>query len=234
MVSSAVVSPAAENRRRDQDPTRFGTEAFYASIGRAFVAMCAVVPVLFVIEGFDRLVGGDLDIDGGIIPRRIEGLDGIVFGPFLHVGFAHLLANSIPLILLGTFVLAAGARRFILTTVLIALVSGLGVWWLGASGSVVVGASGVVFGYLGVLLMRGLAERSLWNAAVGTLIGLLYGWQLVGVLPMDEEISWQAHLFGFLGGLLAALIFRRRRPRPVLPTPISPALSGPPFNNAPG
>ena len=195
------------------ESTRFGTDAFYAAIGRAFVAMCAFVPVLFVVELVDMQLDHRLDWAGGIKPRVINGLDGILFAPLLHAGFAHLLANSVPLILMGTFVLADGAKRFLLSTALIAAVSGLGVWFLGPADSLTVGASGVIFGYLGVLLMRGLVERSWWNIAVGVLIALLYGWQLIGVLPTDERISWQAHLFGFIGGLIAAVVFRRRRPR---------------------
>ena len=195
------------------ESTRFGTDAFYAAIGRAFVAMCMFVPVLFVIELVDMQLDHRLDWAGGIKPRVITGLDGILFAPLLHAGFAHLLANSVPLILMGTFVLADGAKRFLLSTALIAAVSGLGVWFLGPADSLTVGASGVIFGYLGVLLMRGLVERSWWNIAVCVLIALLYGWQLIGVLPTDERISWQAHLFGFIGGLIAAVVFRRRRPR---------------------
>jgi membrane associated rhomboid family serine protease len=198
---------------RDEAASRFGTEAFYAAIGRAFVAMCAFVPVLFAIELVDSRLGGYLDRAGGIIPRDPAGFDGIVFAPLLHADFGHLTANSVPLILMGTFVLAAGASRFLLSTVLIMLVSGLGVWFLGTPGTYVVGASGVIFGYLGVLLTRGLVEHSWWNAAVGLLIALLYGWQLFGVLPTDERISWQGHLFGFLGGVVAAIVFRRRRYR---------------------
>ena len=198
---------------RQSDPTRFGTEAFYASVGRAFVAMCAVVPLLFVVEFFDGLTGQRLEQDGGIKPHRLDGLDGILFSPFLHVDYDHVLANSIPLILLGTFVLAAGTSRFLLTTGFIALVAGVGVWFIGDSGTVVVGASGVIFGYLGVILMRGVVEHSWWHIAVGLLIGLLYGWQIFGVLPGEEGVSWQGHLCGFIGGLVAAVLFRRRRPR---------------------
>ncbi|BCJ66413.1 rhomboid family intramembrane serine protease [Polymorphospora rubra] len=194
------------------DPHRFGTEAFYAALGRAFVAMCAVVPVLFVIEALDVWLVAGFDPAFGIIPRRIEGLDGVFFGPFLHHGFDHLYSNSVPLILLGTFVLAAGARRFLYSTLVIILVSGLGVWFTGSPHSVVVGASGVVFGYLGLLLMRGIVERSWWNLGVVLLVGLLYGWQLIGILPTDPQVSWQGHLFGFIGGLLAAIVFRRRQP----------------------
>jgi membrane associated rhomboid family serine protease len=208
-----VTFDASSTAPDHDDPARFGTDAFYSSIGRAFVGMCAVVPVLFLIELFDRITGDRLDQAGGIHPHHVDGLDGIIFAPLLHGSFSHVLANSIPLILLGTFVLAAGTRRFLITTVFIAIVSGLGVWFTGSGNSIVVGASGVVFGYLGVLLMRGLVERSWWHIAVGLLIGLLYGWQLVGALPGDPQVSWQAHLFGFAGGLVAAILFRRRRPR---------------------
>jgi len=208
------VSPAAPARRAAPaaagDPTRFGTDAFYASLGRAFVAMCAAVPLLFGIEVLDWWTGAQLDVSGGIHPGHVSGLDGVLFSPFLHVDFVHLYSNCVPLILLGTFVLAAGGRRFVYSTLLIMLVSGLGVWLTGSPDSVVVGASGVIFGYLGLLLARGIVERSWWNLGVGLLIGLLYGWQLIGILPTDPRVSWQGHLFGFLGGLVAAVIFRRR------------------------
>lgn len=196
------------------DASRFGTDAFYASIGRAFVAMCAFVPILFVVELVDMQLDGRLDQAGGILPREPAGLDGIVFAPFLHAGYTHLVGNSIPLILMGTFVLAAGGSRFLASTVLIALVSGVGVWFFSPEGSVTVGASGVIFGYLAVLLTRGLVEHSWWNVAVGLLIALLYGWSLLGVLPTDERISWQGHLFGFIGGVIAAVVFRRRSQSP--------------------
>lgn len=195
------------------DPNRFGTESFYAALGRAFVAMCAVVPVLFAIEALDEWLGAGLEQAAGIIPHRIDGLDGVFFAPFLHLNYDHLYSNSIPLILLGTFVLAAGSRRFLFSTLFIMFVSGLGVWFTGSPNSVVVGASGVIFGYLGLLLMRGIVERTWWNLAVVLLVGLLYGWQLIGILPTDPRISWQGHLFGFVGGLVAAILFRRRRPR---------------------
>jgi membrane associated rhomboid family serine protease len=196
---------------REESAMTFGTEAFYASLGRAFVALCAAVPFLFLIEAADVWLRFGLDGAGGIIPRNIQGLDGILFSPFLHADWAHLYSNSVPLILLGTFVLAAGARRFIYSTALIMLVSGVGVWFVGDPGTVVVGASGVIFGYLGVLLARGLVERSWWNLGVAALMGLLYWWQLYSVLPTDQPVSWQGHLLGLLGGLIAAVVFRRRR-----------------------
>jgi len=200
---------------------KFGTEAFYAALGRAFVTMCAIIPVLFLIEAIDRGIGsGRLDVAGGIIPRRVSGLDGVLFSPFLHDGWDHLYGNAVPLILVGTFALAGGVRRFIWSTVVIMLVSGLGVWFVGSPNTVVVGASGVIFGYLGLLVTRGVVEHSWWNFFVAALIGLLYWYQLYNILPTDQRIAWQGHLLGLLGGILAAILFRRRRPKPA-PTTVT-------------
>ena len=196
------------------DATRFGTEAFYASLGRAFVTMCAVIPFLFLVEAIDKGIGnGQLDTAGGIIPHHLSGLDGVLFSPFLHAGWDHLYGNAVPLILVGTFALAGGVKRFVWSTFVIMLVSGLGVWFVGDPNSVVVGASGVIFGYLGLLVARGLVERSWWNLAVAAFIGLLYWYQLYNILPTDQPISWQGHLLGLLGGVIAAILFRRKRVR---------------------
>jgi membrane associated rhomboid family serine protease len=193
---------------------RFGSVPFYAALGRGFVGMCALVPVLFLVELLDRATGHHLDQMGGIRPHEVSGLDGIVFAPFLHASFVHLYSNIVPLVITGTFVLARGLKRFLLVSAFIAVASGLGVWLLGRSGTVVVGASGIIFGYLGYLFVRGIVERSVWGVAVGLLVGLLYGTQISGVLPTDQAISWQAHLFGLAGGVLAAILFRRRRATP--------------------
>jgi membrane associated rhomboid family serine protease len=206
------------------DPSRFGTVAFYAALGRAFVAMCAVVPVLAMIEFIDQRLNGRLDAIAGIRPHMISGLDGILLAPFVHSGWEHLLANSSPLILLGTFALSAGTRRFLISTLIIVLFSGFGVWLLTPPNYLVLGASGVIFGWLGLLFMRGIVERSLWHLAVALVAGLLYGWQLVLLLPTDQQISWQGHLFGFVGGLVAAVLVRRRR---VEPQPAYEQLAGP-------
>jgi membrane associated rhomboid family serine protease len=196
------------------DADRFGTQAFYAALGRAFVVMCGVVPVLALIEFVDQRLHGALDAAAGIRPHELAGLDGVLFAPLVHSGWEHLLANSSPLILLGTFALAAGVRRFVIATLTIMVFSGLGVWFLTPSNYLVLGASGVIFGWLGLLFMRGIVERSLWHLAVALIAGLLYGWQLVLLLPTDQQISWQGHLFGFLGGLVAGVVTRRRRLEP--------------------
>ena len=199
--------------RVDGDAGRFGTTAFYAALGRAFVVMCAVIPVLAMIELLDQATGGQLDLLFGIRPRAIAGIDGIILAPLVHADFNHLVANAAPMVLLGTFVLAAGTRRFLLATLLIAVVSGLGVWFTTPSNYLVVGASGVIFGWLGLLLVRGIVEHSLWNLGVTLVVGLLYGWQVFALLPSERQVSWQGHLFGFIGGAVAAILFRERPAR---------------------
>jgi membrane associated rhomboid family serine protease len=190
--------------------------------------MCAVIPILFLVEAIDVGIGsGQLDVAGGIIPRRVEGLDGVLFSPFLHASWDHLYGNAVPLILVGTFALAGGAKRFIWSTALMMLVVGLGVWLIGDPNSVVVGASGLIFGYLGLVFVRGFVERSWWNLGVAAFIGLLYWYQLYNVLPTDQPVSWQGHLLGLVAGALAAVFFRRRRPKtqPSLYGPGSPTLT---------
>ena len=172
--------------------------------------MCAVAPVLFLIQVLDWLLAAGLALAGGVVPRRLDGLDGVLLRAVPARGFAHLYANSIPLILLGTFVLSAGVRRFLWSTALIMLVSGVGVWLIGAPGTVArrapAGSSSATSGCC--------SPAAWWSEAGGTaavalLIGVLYGWQVQGVLPgQDGSISWEGHLFGFIGGVLAAILFR--------------------------
>jgi len=223
-----ALEPGAD--RVDADAGRFGTVAFYAALGRAFVVMCAVIPVLAMIELLDRATGGQLDKLFGIRPQAISGIDGIILAPLVHADFNHLVANAAPMVLLGTFVLAAGTRRFLLATVFIAVVSGLGVWFTTPSNYLVVGASGVIFGWLGLLLVRGIVEHSLWNLGVTLVVGLLYGWQMFALLPTERQVSWQGHLFGFIGGAVAAVLLRQRRARAQSsgapePSPVTPAES---------
>jgi membrane associated rhomboid family serine protease len=199
---------------RSESAAKFGTEAFYASLGRAFVTMCAVILGLFLIEALNVGVDGRLDSAGGLVPHHLGGLDGVLFSPFLHASWDHLYGNAVPLILVGTFALAGGTTRFIWSTLVIMLISGVGVWFIGNPNSVVVGASGVIFGYLGLLLARGLVERSWWNLGVAVFIGLLYWYQIYNVLPTDPTVSWQSHLLGLAAGVIAAILFRRRRPKP--------------------
>ena len=181
---------------------------------RAVVWVVAFVAVLWFLEALDAsLFGGSLDRQG-IEPRTEDGLLGILLAPLLHYGFGHLVANTVPVLVLGYLVLASGIGRGVAATVLIWLVSGVGVWLFSPDLSVTVGASGLIFGWLTYLLLRGFFSRSAWDVILGLTLFLLYGSALLGVLPGQPGISWQAHLFGALGGALAAVLLARPRTDP--------------------
>ncbi len=146
---------------------------------------------------------------GGIVPRNVSHLDGIVFAPFLHASFSHLLGNTVPFVVLGLVIALAGAGRLLLVTLIVALVSGLGVWLTSPSGSVTVGASGVVFGYATYLISRGLFDRRVGEVLLGIVVLLLFGGALISDLVPRSGISWEAHLFGGIGGVVAAAALAR-------------------------
>jgi len=151
----------------------------------------------------------------GIHPRELSGLLGILFAPFLHGGFGHLMANTVPFLIFGWLILLHDVSDFVIVSLLAMLVGGLGTWLTGAPGSVHIGASGVIFGYFGFLLLRGWFRRSFGAILLSLAMGILYGGLLFGVLPGQSGISWQGHLFGFLGGGLSAYLLARKQPVPV-------------------
>jgi membrane associated rhomboid family serine protease len=140
----------------------------------------------------------------GIYPRQLDGLQGIIWAPFLHGNFRHLIANTLPLFTLGGLIMLGETGDFFIVTAISALVSGLGTWLVGAPNSVHVGASGVIFGYFGYLLLRGYFDRSAFAITAAVLVIIFYGSFIWGVLPNQPGVSWEGHLFGFLGGCLAA------------------------------
>ncbi len=166
-------------------------------------ALGALVAIMWAVELVNALDSYRLDHDG-IVPRNLSHLDGIVFAPFLHASFSHLLGNTIPFLILGFAIALAGARRLLLVSLIVALASGLGTWLTAAGGTVTVGASGVVFGYATYLISRGLFNRRIGEVALGIIVLLLFGAALISDLIPHTGISWQAHLFGGIGGVLAA------------------------------
>lgn len=176
------------------------------------VVMGGALLVMWALEILDLLLfGGALD-SFGIRPRSADGLDGILLSPLLHGGLGHLANNSVPFVVFGLLVFLSGLRSFVVATTLSLLVGGLGVWLFGASNSVHIGASGLVFGYLGYLLLRGYFSRSVGAVLVSVLLVVLYGGLLWGLLPFAPGVSWTGHFFGFLGGALSAYLLRRRIP----------------------
>ncbi len=174
--------------------------------------MFGLVGMMWVVEIVNQLFFRDALDQFGIVPRSLPGLIGIVLAPFLHSDFAHLLANTLPFLVLGWWVLLRGLEMFIEVSVIVILVSGLGVWVLAAPNTVTIGASGVVFGYLGFLLLRGFFERSWVAIFFSVLVFMAYGSVIWGVLPLVPGVSWQGHLFGLIGGGLAARILPKDEP----------------------
>ncbi len=149
-------------------------------------------------------------IGHGIVPRTAYGLTGIVMAPFIHVSLQHLLANTIPFVILGALILLRGVRAFVFVLLLSALVSGVGTWLFGAPHTRHVGASGVVFGFLGYLLIRAAYDHRLSSALIAIVVALLYGATFLTSLMPAQGISWTGHVFGFIGGVLAARMRYRR------------------------
>jgi membrane associated rhomboid family serine protease len=181
--------------------------------------IAAFVALLYVVELADTLDGNRLDAYG-IRPREVDGLDGIVFAPLLHHGWAHLMANTVPLLVFGFLILLAGVARWVAVTAVVWVVGGVGTWVTGQPHSLHLGASVLAFGWLVYLLLRGIFARDAAQVALGAILLFLYGGILYGVLPGQPGISWQGHLFGALGGALAAYRFgatdrlsRRRQPQ---------------------
>lgn len=184
------------------DPTRPWVRGFLVSLG--FVA------VLWISEIADAISGGALD-QYGIRPRSEEGLVGIAAAPLLHGGFTHLEANSVPLLVLGFLVAAASVARYVAVLAWTWVVSGVGVWLVSPANSITLGASGLVFGLLTYLLVAGFLERNAIRILVGVLVFFAYGGILLGVLPGQPGVSWQGHLFGAVGGVVAAYSLAGRR-----------------------
>jgi membrane associated rhomboid family serine protease len=186
---------------------------------RSLVALQVIVgfvALLYVVELVDTLLGHRLD-EAGVRPRQADGLDGIAFAPLLHSGWPHLLANTVPLLVFGFLILLAGVSRWLAVTAVVWVVGGVGTWLVSPPNTLTIGASVLAFGWLVYLLLIGIFSRTVWQVLVGIALLVLYGSVLLGVLPGQPGISWQGHLFGAVGGALAAWYWgvrdRRHPPR---------------------
>lgn len=174
-----------------------------------FQIVAAMVALMWGVEVIDVIADHRLD-RLGIEPHEADGLIGIVTAPFLHAGFGHLIGNTLPFATMGIVIAFRGAARVLAVTALVALVSGLGTWLFGQEGSVHIGASGVVFGYATYLLARGFFNRDALELAIAAGVAVVWGGALLGGLLPEEGISWQSHVFGAVGGVIAAQVFARK------------------------
>jgi membrane associated rhomboid family serine protease len=181
---------------------------FLATAGRRVKIQAVVIGgflgLIWLVSSLNLVLFGGTLSHYGIRPRLWEGLWGVLWMPFLHGSFSHLLANSVPFAVLGWLVILRRTSDYFIVTAVALVVSGVGVWLTGPWLSVHIGASGLVFGYFGFIMLRGYFERSLYAVLLAVLVFLIYGSLIWGVLPQQNGISWQAHLFGFFGGALAA------------------------------
>ena len=192
-------------------------QARRAALYEGAAVIGVMVAVMWVLEAINSIDGQGLDGDG-IYARSLSGLPGIISSPFLHASWSHLIGNTIPFVILGLVIAAAGARRVIEVTVIVALVAGLGTWLVAPSHLSTIGASGIVFGYAGFLIARGFFTRSFAALAIGVVVAVLFGVSLASDLVPRAGISWQDHLFGALGGVLAArLVSGGRGSQTILP-----------------
>jgi membrane associated rhomboid family serine protease len=177
--------------------------------GSAALIMAALLAWLWLLEIVDQVSGNQLD-NFGIHAQDLDGLPGIVTAPFLHAGWDHLMSNSVPFFVLGFLVLLGGLARWAASSLITIAVSGLAAWSLTPDNTIVLGASGLIFGWLTYLLARGIWSRKAGQVVIAILVLLVYGGLIFGVLPGAAGISWQAHLGGAIGGVLAAWLLHRR------------------------
>ncbi len=187
---------------------------------RAALWMLLLLAGLWALELVDQASGNALDAFG-IRARVLDGLPEIFTAPFLHAGWQHLISNSVPFFVLGFLVLTGGVVRWVVSSLTSVVSSGLFAWLLTPAGTIVLGVSGLVFGWLTYLIVRGLWSRRPGQVVIGVLVLLGYGGLIWGVLPGAAGISWQAHLGGAVGGVIAAWALHRRADRRVVrPAPV--------------
>jgi membrane associated rhomboid family serine protease len=177
--------------------------------GAAALVMVALLAGLWGLELLDQASGNALD-GFGIRARELDGLPEIFTAPFLHAGFEHLISNSLPFLVLGFLVMLGGLARWVVSSLISIVASGLAAWLLTPANTIILGASGLIFGWLTYLLARGFYSRRGGQVVVSLLVLVLYGGMIWGVLPSGAGISWQAHLGGAVGGLIAARALHRR------------------------
>jgi membrane associated rhomboid family serine protease len=181
---------------------------------QALVLVAGMAAVMWVVEVIDQVFSGAHIEQYGIRPHDApDGLIGIATAPFLHAGFGHLIGNTVPFVVLGATIALSGLARVAMTTAIVVVVGGLGVWLIAPTGTDHIGASGVVFGYASYLIARGLFSRNLLHLGVGVVVIAVYGSTLLFGLAPRDGISWQGHLFGGVGGVVAARALDARRDR---------------------
>jgi membrane associated rhomboid family serine protease len=204
------------------------TPSKYQAQREGLILLAGIVGLMWLLEVVNTADSNHLDRDG-IWPRSLDHLWGVFTAPFLHVSFQHLIANTIPFVFMGVIIALHGAKRLALVTLIVIVVGGLGTWLIAPSHSITVGASGIVFGYATYLLVRGLFDRSVLEVLVGIVVGVIWGGALISSIVPHYGVSWQGHVCGAIGGVVAAWLLRKDHTssqRKPAATPAAGALPG--------
>jgi membrane associated rhomboid family serine protease len=178
------------------------------NLRNALIVMGAFLALIWILQVVNVADHYHLDQEYGILPRNVGRLGDIFTAPFLHASWAHIEGNSVPLFVLGVAAAYRGLVRFFAVSVIVAIASGLAVWLFQSGSSVTIGASGIIFGYFGYVLVRGIFDRNWIDLAVGVLAGAAYYSILAVAIPGTPGISWLAHLGGLVGGIGAGWLLR--------------------------
>ncbi|HEX3691175.1 MAG TPA: rhomboid family intramembrane serine protease [Solirubrobacteraceae bacterium] len=173
--------------------------------------LIGIVAIMWIVEVINSVDRYRLDTDGGISPRDVDRVWAIFTSPFLHAGWQHLIDNTIPFVFMGVIIAMRGAAKLALVTLIVIVVGGLGTWLIAPAGTETVGASGVVFGYATYLFTRGLFDRSTLQVLTGVVVGAVWGGALLSSVVPHAGISWQAHVCGAIGGVIAAWLLAGRQ-----------------------
>jgi len=196
-----------------------------AEARKALFVMVGFLAILWIIQLINAADHYQLTLNYGIRPRDVGSLPDILAAPFLHVSWTHIESNSGPLFIFGFLAAYRGVVRFLGLTTLVIISSGLAAWFTGSPGTVGVGASGVVFGYLGYILVRGFFDRHGIDILLGAVMALCFAYQFTVLLP-HAGIGWQAHIGGLAGGIVGGWIFRDRAVGTATRTEVNQATAG--------
>ena len=178
---------------------------------KAFFLMVGFIVVIWILQVVNWADGYRLDVSYGILPHDVARLPEIFTAPFLHFSWDHIEGNSGPLFVFGLLAAYRGVGKFLGVTLLVIVTSGLAVWLFQGNRELTVGASGLIFGYFGYVLARGVIDRNLIDALAAVVMALSYAYILTVAIPGTPGVSWTGHLGGLVGGLAAGWIFRTRR-----------------------
>lgn len=198
-----------QTRRNNQIVPQDRDGGLGAAISTA-IGYLALIWTVFLVNEF--IFGRALN-NFGVRPRETSTLWGILTAPLLHADYGHIVANSLPGALFAGLIAMSSKRLFWQVTLLITVVGGGLTWLVGGVNTVHIGASGLIYGWLAFLVVRGFVNRRVMQIILGVILASMYSGLIWGVLPTQMAVSWQMHLFGGLAGIWAAVMFKRGRAR---------------------